>query len=187
MYNNPLYEAAEEAKKIKVLYEVDTGYTLWAKLERFLGVAMTLAVGALIVILWRPEWALWSQLAALLFIGLWLPNSYLGEKMEDLSAYRDVLLLLLLHGALSNPVAAFAVYALLLGLAWLVTRGELSAPAFVFALVYTIFRCLFDSAAVLVGYWDIADWLRFHVNFMNALPLLGMAVGWFIGSLLRND
>jgi hypothetical protein len=36
MHNNPLYEAAEEAKKsVKFLYEVNTGYTLTAKLERF--------------------------------------------------------------------------------------------------------------------------------------------------------
>lgn len=187
MYNNPLYEAAEEAKKIKVLYEVNTGYSLFAKLERFFGVAMLIAVLGLIAILWRPEWALWSQLAALTLIGLWLPNSYLSEKFEDISAYRDAALLLLLHGVLSNPVATLIVYALLLGLAWVVTRGELNAPAFVVALVYTGFRCLLDAAAILIGYWDVADWLRLHINFMNALPLLGMAIGWFIGSLFRND
>ncbi len=187
MHNNPLYEVAEEAKKIKVLYEVDTGYTLSAKLERFFGVAMLIAVLGLIAILWRPEWTLWIQLAALTLIGLWLPNSYLSEKFEDISAYRDVMLLLLMHSVLSNPVATLVGYALLLGLSWVVTRGELNAPAFMVALVYTGFRCLLDAAVILIGYWDIADWLRVHVNFMNTLPLLGMAIGWFIGSLFRND
>ncbi|MFN4033274.1 MAG: hypothetical protein ACK4ME_06555 [Fimbriimonadales bacterium] len=187
MYNTPLQEAAEEAKKVKVLYEVSTGYTLTAKLERFFGVVLLLSVFALIAILWRPEWTLWSQLAALALIGIWLPNSYLSEKFEDISAYRDVALLLLLHGALSNPVAALLVYLLLLGIAWVATRGELMAHALVFALVYTGFRCLFDLTAVLIGYWDIADWLQFRVDFMNALPLFGMAIGWFIGSLFRND
>ncbi|MFN3691086.1 MAG: hypothetical protein ACK4UU_09200, partial [Fimbriimonadales bacterium] len=187
MYNTPLQEAAEEAKKVKVLYEVSTGYTLTAKLERFFGVALLLAVFALIGILWRPEWTLWSQLAALALIGVWLPNSYLSEKFEDISAYRDVALLLLLHGALSNPVAALLVYLLLLGIAWVATRGELMAHALVFALVYTGFRCLFDLTAVLIGYGDIADWLQFRVDLMNALPLFGMAIGWFIGSLFRAD
>lgn len=187
MQHNPLYEAAEEAKKIKVLYEVNTGFTLTAKLERFFSVGMTIAVLNLIVILWRPEWSLWSNLAALTLIGVWLPNSYLSEKLEDLSAYRDLLILIMLHGALSNPVAAFLGYAVFLSLAWLVTRGELSNTALVFALAYVGFRSLFDFAAILVGYLDIADWLRFQIDFMNALPLLGMALGWFIGSLFRND
>lgn len=187
MYNNPLYEAAEEAKKIKTLYEVNVGYSLTARLERFFGVAMLVAVLGLIAILWRPEWSLWSQIAALFLIGLWLPNSYLSEKFEDISAYRDVLLLGLLHGVLSNPAAALVGYLLLLLIGWLATRGELSAPALIVALVYTGFRCMLDAATILVGYWDIADWLRFHVNFLNALPLLGIAVGWFIGSLFRND
>lgn len=187
MQHNPLYEAAEEAKKIKVLYEVNTGYTLTAKLERFFGVALLIAVLNLIFILWRPEWALWSNIGALLLIGAWLPNSYLGEKMEDISAYRDVLILLLLHGTLSNPVAMLLVYAVFLTLAWLITRGELSNTALVFALAYVGFRCLFDTTAILIGVLDIADWLRIQIDFMNALPLLGMAVGWFIGSLFRND
>ncbi|MFN7017387.1 MAG: hypothetical protein ACK4P5_09545 [Fimbriimonadales bacterium] len=187
MHSNPLHEIGEEAKKIKVLYEVNAGYTLAAKLERFFGVSLLLALFALIAILWRPEWALWSQLAALTLIGIWLPNSYLSERFEDISAYRDVVLLLLLHGALSNPVATLLVYALLLSIAWVITRGELAAPALVFALVYTGFRCLLDSITVLIGYSDIADWLRLRVDFMNALPLLGMAIGWFVGSLFRND
>jgi hypothetical protein len=57
MHNNPLYEAAEEAKKsVKFLYEVNTGYTLTAKLERFFGVGLLLALLNLIFIAWRPEW-----------------------------------------------------------------------------------------------------------------------------------
>lgn len=187
MQHNPLYDVAEEAKKIKVLYEVNTGYTLTAKLERFFGVAMLIAVLNLIFILWRPEWSLWSNLAALTLIGAWLPNSYLGEKLEDLGAYRDLLILMLLHGALSNPVAALVGYLLFLALAWLITRGELTNTALVFALAYAGFRSLFDVTAILVGSLDIADWLRIQIDFMNALPLLGMAVGWFIGSLFRND
>jgi hypothetical protein len=51
MHNNPLYEAAEEAKKsVKFLYEVNTGYTLTAKLERFFGVGLLLALLNLIFI-----------------------------------------------------------------------------------------------------------------------------------------
>lgn len=187
MQQNPLYQAAEEAKQVKWLYEVSTGYTLGARLERFFGVAMTLAVLNMIFLLWRPEWGLWSNLATLFFIGIWLPNSYLSEKLEDIGAYRDLLLLILLHGLLSNPVAAFLGYGVFLMIAWVATRGELNTSALVFALAYTGFRCLFDATLILKGYLDFADWLFLRIDFMNALPLLGMGVGWFVGSLFRND
>jgi len=187
MNPNPLYEAAEEAKKIKVLYEVNTGYTLTAKLERFFGVAMTIAVLNLVFLAWRPEWGLWSSMVALFLIGAWFPNSYLGERLEELGAYRDLLVLGLLHAAVGNPIAAFAMYGVFFMLAWLITRGELSNTAMPFALAYVGFRSLFDFALVLTGTLDTADWLRFQVDPMGTLPLLSMAVGWFVGSLMRND
>lgn len=75
MQNNPLYEAAEEAKKsVKFLYEVNTGYTLTAKLERFFGVGLLLALLNLIFIAWRPEWALWSNTATLFSLGYGCPT-----------------------------------------------------------------------------------------------------------------
>lgn len=188
MQNNPLYEAAEEAKKsVKFLYEVNTGYTLTAKLERFFGVALLLALGNLILIAWRPEWALWSTLATLFFIGVWLPNSYLIGNLEDLAGYRDLLALTLLHGVLGNPVAAFALYGLLALLFWAIARGEQSNPAAILALVYVGFRCLFDGALIMTGTLDVADWLRFQIDFMSALPFLAIGFGWFVGSLFRND
>ncbi|GIV07572.1 MAG: hypothetical protein KatS3mg017_0774 [Fimbriimonadales bacterium] len=187
MYQNPLHEAIEEAKKVKVLYEVNTGYTLTAKLERFFGVAMTIAVLNLVFLAWRPEWGLWSSTVALFLIGAWLPVSYLGERLEDLGAYRDLLILGLLQAGLGNPIAAFVLYGMFFILAWLITRGELSSAAIPFALAYVGFRCLFDLALLFTGTLDLADWLRFQMDPMRALPLLAMAVGWFVGSLLRND
>jgi hypothetical protein len=188
MHDNPLYEAAEEAKKsVKFLYEVNTGYTLTAKLERFFGVGLLLALLNLIFIAWRPEWGLWSSLATLFFIGVWLPNSYLIGCLEDLAGYRDLLMLALLHGILGNPVAAFIAYGLLALLFRALSRGEQSNPAAILALVYVGFRCLFDSALIMTGALDIADWLRFQIDFMSTLPFVAIGVGWFIGSLFRND
>ncbi|BCW96329.1 MAG: hypothetical protein KatS3mg018_1811 [Fimbriimonadales bacterium] len=188
MQNNPLYEAAEEAKKsVKFLYEVNTGYTLTAKLERFFGVGLLLALLNLIFIAWRPEWALWSNTATLFFVGVWLPNSYLIDRLEDLAGYRDLLILAILHGVLGNPVAAFAVYGLLALLFWAIARGEQSNPAAIFALVYVGLRSLFDAACIMAGALDIADWLRFQFDFLTLLPFLAMSFGWFVGSLFRND
>ncbi|CUU36023.1 MAG: hypothetical protein K6U12_11715 [Armatimonadetes bacterium] len=187
MQNNHLYEAAEEAKKVKFLYEVSLGYTLSAKLERFFGIALLLALLNLLFIAWRPEWAFWSSLTTLFLIGAWLPHSYLVNRLEDLAGYRDVLILALLHGLLGNPVAAFAVYGVLALLFWLLSRGEQSNPAALFALIYLGFRCLFDAASILSGTVDSADWLRFGIDFMSSLPFLAMSSGWFVGSLFRDD
>jgi hypothetical protein len=188
MHNNPLYEAAEEAKKsVKFLYEVNTGYTLTAKLERFFGVGLLLALLNLIFIAWRPEWGFWSSVATLFFIGVWLPNSYLIDRLEDLAGYRDLFALTLLHGILGNPVAAFVVYGLFALLFWAISRGEQSNPAAILALVYVGFRSLFDGARIMTGALDIADWLRFQFDFMSTLPFLAIGFGWFVGSLFRND
>jgi len=49
------------------------------------------------------------------------------------------------------------------------------------------FRGLFDGALMLTGALDIADWLRFQMDFMSTLPFLAIGFGWLVGSLFRND
>lgn len=187
-YARFLQEASEQTEKsVKFLYEVNTGYTLAARLERFFSVALLVAMLNLIFIAWRPEWSLWSNLASFLLIGVWLPTSYLIDRLEDLEVYRDLVILLVLQFVLDNPLLAGLVYAAGMGVYWLLTRADLNSSVSVVVLVYVGFRLLFDGGLILNGYLDFADWLQFKFTWQSVAPLGALIVGWFVGSLFRND
>lgn len=187
-YTRFLQEASEQTEKsVKFLYEVNIGYTLTARLERFFSVALLVAMLNLVFIVWRPEWSLWSGLVSFLLIGVWLPMSYLVDRLEELEVYRDLVIVLILQFALANPLLAGLVYAAGVGAYWLLTRADLNSSVLIVILVYVGFRLLFDGGLILNGYLDLADWLQFAFTWQSVAPLGALIVGWFVGSLFRND
>jgi hypothetical protein len=179
--------AQQPADQIKFLYEVNEGYTFTAKLERFFGVVLPLTALNVLVLGWKPEWAIWSNLLYFLLVGAWLPNSHLVDKMEDMELFRDVGVVVLLNILCCNPVVGLVLYGLGALSLWAITRADINWSLLGVLFIYTLLRILFDMVLYLVDYSDPADWLRVGIAFLGSMPLFAMLFGWFLGGMFRAD
>lgn len=179
--------AQQPADQIKFLYEVSEGYTFLARLERFFGVALPLTALNVLVLGWKPEWAIWANLLYFLLVGAWLPNSHLVDKLDDVELFRDVGIVVLLNILCCNPVVALVLYGLAALSLWAITRADINWSLLGVLLIYTLLRILFDMVLYLLDYSDPAEWLSVGFAFMGSLPLFAMLLGWFLGGMFRSD
>jgi hypothetical protein len=189
-YSRPTGQAAAQqpADSIRFISEVVEGYTFTAKLERFFGVALPLAALNVLVLGWKPEWAVWSNLLFFFLIGAWLPVSHLVDKLDtDVELFRDLGIVLALNILCCNPLFAFVLYGLTLLFLWAVVRADINWSLLGVMAVYVGLRILFELVLMLVDYTDITDWLTVGIAFFGSLPLFAMFLGWFIGGMFRSD
>jgi hypothetical protein len=190
-YSRPTGQAAAQqpADSIRFISEVVEGYTFTAKLERFFGVALPLAALNVLVLGWKPEWSVWSNLLFFFLIGAWLPVSHLVDKLdvETIELFRDLGIVLFLHILCCHPLFAFVFYGLGLLLIWAITRAEINWSLLGVMAIYMVLRVVFDLVLMLVDYADPADWLTVRIAFFGSLPLFAMFLGWFIGGMFRSD
>ena len=189
-YSRPVGQAATQqpADSIRFISEVVEGYTFTAKLERFFGVALPLAALNVLVLGWKPEWAIWSNLLFFFLIGVWLPLSHLVDKLDtDMELFRDLGIVVALNILCCNPVVAFVLYGLALLLLWAVVRADINWSLLGVMAVYMGLRVLFELVLYLVDYSDLADWLTVGIAFFGSLPLFAVLLGWFIGGMFRSD
>ena len=189
-YSRPTGQAAvqQPADSIRFISEVVEGYTFTAKLERFFGVALPLAALNVLVLGWKPEWAVWSNLLFFFLIGAWLPVSHLVDKLDtDVELFRDLGIVLALNILCCNPLFAFVLYGLTLLFLWAVVRADINWSLLGVMAVYVGLRILFELVLMLVDYTDITDWLTVGIAFFGSLPLFAMFLGWFIGGMFRSD
>jgi hypothetical protein len=189
-YSRPVGQAATQqpADSIRFISEVVEGYTFTAKLERFFGVALPLAALNVLVLGWKPEWAVWSNLLFFFLIGAWLPVSHLVDKLDtDVELFRDLGIVLALNILCCNPLFAFVLYGLTLLFLWAVVRADINWSLLGVMAVYVGLRILFELVLMLVDYTDITDWLTVGIAFFGSLPLFAMFLGWFIGGMFRSD
>jgi hypothetical protein len=190
-YSRPTGQAAAQqpADSIRFISEVVEGYTFTAKLERFFGVALPLAALNVLVLGWKPEWSVWSNLLFFFLIGAWLPVSHLVDKLdvETIELFRDLGIVLFLHILCCYPLFAFVFYGLGLLLIWAITRAEINWSLLGVMAIYMVLRVVFDLVLMLVDYADPADWLTVRIAFFGSLPLFAMFLGWFIGGMFCLD
>jgi hypothetical protein len=190
-YSRPTGQAAAQqpADSIRFISEVVEGYTFTAKLERFFGVALPLAALNVLVLGWKPEWSVWSNLLFFFLIGAWLPVSHLVDKLdvETIELFRDLGIVLFLHILCCHPLFAFVFYGLGLLLIWAITRAEINWSLLGVMAIYMVLRVVFDLVLMLVDYADPADWLTVRIAFFGSLPLFAMFLGWFIGGMFCLD
>jgi hypothetical protein len=190
-YSRPTGQAAAQqpADSIRFISEVVEGYTFTAKLERFFGVALPLAALNVLVLGWKPEWSVWSNLLFFFLIGAWLPVSHLVDKLdvETIELFRDLGIVLFLHILCCHPLFAFVFYGLGLLLIWAITRAEINWSLLGVMAIYMVLRVVFDLVLMLVDYADPADWLTVRIAFFGSLPLFAMFLGWFIGGMFCSD
>jgi len=189
-YSRPTGQAAvqQPADSIRFISEVVEGYTFTAKLERFFGVALPLAALNVLVLGWKPEWSVWSNLLFFFLIGAWLPVSHLVDKLDtDVELFRDLGIVLALNILCCNPLFAFVLYGLTLLFLWAVVRADINWSLLGVMAVYVGLRILFELVLMLVDYTDITDWLTVGIAFFGSLPLFAMFLGWFIGGMFRSD
>jgi hypothetical protein len=180
--------AQQPADSIRFISEVVEGYTFTAKLERFFGVALPLAALNVLVLGWKPEWSVWSNLLFFFLIGAWLPVSHLVDKLDtDVELFRDLGIVLALNILCCNPLFAFVLYGLTLLFLWAVVRADINWSLLGVMAVYVGLRILFELVLMLVDYTDITDWLTVGIAFFGSLPLFAMFLGWFIGGMFRSD
>ncbi len=173
---------------VKFLYEVEQGFPLSTRWERFLAGALPLTALLIGMLVWRPEWSLWFSMAYCFLIGLWLPLSYLINPLEDTSQYRDLFVVLALSFvAFENPIVAFVGFTVVLLVSQGFIQGAIDWQTLGVLLGFTLIQLLVSGVLAWIGYLDSAFWQEVRLGFTLPATLFTLLVGWFFGSAFRSE
>ncbi len=173
---------------MKFLYEVNQGFPLSVRWERFLAGVLPLTALLIGLLVWRPEWSLWYNIVFCFLIGLWFPLSYLINPIEDNVQYQGLFLVMALSFiAFENPIVAFVGFAIVLLVYQGFINGAIDWHMIGLLFAFTLFQLLIGGVLAWIGYYDGAFWQEVRLGFTFPATLFALFVGWFFGSAFRTE